>query len=86
MSGARLQAASPLAQAAKINRPLLMAHGRFDVRVPIVHGEKLRDALTSRGLAPQWVVYDEGHGWRRPETRIDFWTRVETFLDTHIGH
>jgi dipeptidyl aminopeptidase/acylaminoacyl peptidase len=29
---------------------------------------------------------DEAHGWRRPETRIDFWTRVETFVDQHIGH
>lgn len=81
-----LKAASPLAQADRLNRPLLMAHGRYDIRVPIVHGEKLRDALKARGADVQWVVYDEGHGWRKTETQVDFWTRVEKFLDQHIGH
>jgi hypothetical protein len=30
-------------------------------------------------------VYQEGHGWSGPETRIDFWTRVEKFLAQNIG-
>jgi acetyl esterase/lipase len=80
-----LKAASPLAQVDKLQRPLLMAHGRFDVRVPVVHGEKLRDALKARGAEPEWVVYDEGHGWSKAQTKLDFWTRVEKFLDKHIG-
>lgn len=34
----------------------------------------------------EWVVYDEeGHGWTRPKNRIDFWGRVEKFLDRTIG-
>lgn len=81
---AMLKAHSPLAQAHRIQRPLLMAHGAYDVRVPIVHGEKLRDALKARGAEVEWVVYDEGHGWRQPETQIDFWSRVEKFLARHL--
>lgn len=27
----------------------------------------------------------EGYGWHLPETRIDFWTRVEKSPDRHIG-
>lgn len=82
----RLKTASPLANAAKIKQPLLMAYGAWDVRVPLVHGEKLRDALKPHNPQVQWVVYeDEGHGWQKAETRIDFWGRVERFLNQHIG-
>lgn len=32
------------------------------------------------------VVYpEEGHGWSQLSTRVDFWGRVEKFLDKHIG-
>jgi len=34
----------------------------------------------------KWIVYpNEGHGWWELETNVDFWTRVEKFLDQHIG-
>ena len=76
---------SPLKQAARIKAPVLLAYGRKDRRVPIDHGELMRDALAKAGQAPEWIVYDdEGHGWQRPETRIDFWTRVEAFLARHL--
>jgi dienelactone hydrolase len=78
---------TPLAQAARIRAPLLLAHGREDQRVPIVHGERMRDALRKVGNAPDpWVVYDdEGHGWFRLETRIDFARRLEAFLGRHLA-
>lgn len=82
---ARFASTSPLRQAARIKAPVLMAYGRYDVRVPLVHGERMRDALRGHGNAPEWVVYDEGHGWQSAETRIDFWTRVERFLARHLG-
>ncbi len=62
-----------------------MAYGAWDVRVPIVHGEKLREALLPHNKNVQWVVYPtEGHGWAKLETRIDFWQRVEAFLGQHL--
>jgi dipeptidyl aminopeptidase/acylaminoacyl peptidase len=60
---AQLKATSPLVNAARIKQPLLMAHGGYDVRVPIVHGEKFRDAVKAHNPQVEWVVYpDEGHG------------------------
>jgi acetyl esterase/lipase len=83
---ALLKSMSPLANAARIKQPLLMAYGAWDARVPLVHGERLRDALRPHNSAVEWVVYDkEGHGWDKPETRFNFWGRVERFLAQHIG-
>lgn len=83
---AMLKANSPLENAARITQPLLMAYGAKDRRVPLVHGEKFRDAVTPHNKQVQWVVYpEEGHGWRKAETRIDFWGRVEQFLAKNLA-
>jgi dipeptidyl aminopeptidase/acylaminoacyl peptidase len=77
---------SPLKQAARITQPLLLAYGGADERVPIYHGKKFYDAVKQTNKNVEWVVYDdEGHGWSLAETRIDFWGRVEKFLQKQIG-
>jgi len=82
----QLKATSPLQQAARITRPLLLAHGGVDQRVPIAHATKLRDALESNHAPVKWIEYkDEGHGWKQPETRIGFYEDVLKFLDANIG-
>jgi dipeptidyl aminopeptidase/acylaminoacyl peptidase len=69
----------------RIKAPLLLAYGGEDRRVPLVHGTRMRDALAAAGRPPQWVVYnDEGHGWNKLETRLDFAQRVEDFLALHL--
>ena len=76
---------SPLRQAAKITQPLLMAYGDADRRVPIAHGERLRSALEKHNRAIEWITYkDEGHGWMLESNNVDFWTRVEKFLNTNL--
>ena len=83
---AQFAATSPLKQAQRIKRPLLLAYGGKDRRVPIVHGTRLRDAMGASNDSVEWIEYpDEGHGWREPANRVDFWTRVEKFLNKHIG-
>ncbi len=83
---AQLKATSPLAQAARIKQPLLLAYGDNDKRVPIYHGEKFYNAVKPTNKDVEWVVYKgEGHGWTLAENRMDFWTRVEKFLDRNIG-
>jgi dipeptidyl aminopeptidase/acylaminoacyl peptidase len=84
---AQFKATSPIEQAAKITQPLLLAYGAVDRRVPLYHGNQFRDAVQDHNKQVEWVVYqDEGHGWTRPQNRFDFWTRVEKFLDKHIGY
>ncbi len=78
---ARLQATSPLRNAARISKPVLMAYGAADRRVPLIHGERMRDALTTRGVPVEWIVYpDEGHGFQLEANRFDFYERVTRFL------
>jgi dipeptidyl aminopeptidase/acylaminoacyl peptidase len=82
----QLKATSPLQQAARIKQPLLMAYGGADRRVPVYHGRKFYDAVKAGNPNVEMVVYDEeGHGWSLPQNRIDFWSRVEKFLDKNIG-
>jgi dipeptidyl aminopeptidase/acylaminoacyl peptidase len=77
---------SPLQQAAKITRPLLLAHGGIDRRVPITHASQLLSALEANHAPVTWIEYkDEAHGWRKPETRIAFYERMEAFLSANIG-
>ncbi|MEP6502322.1 MAG: prolyl oligopeptidase family serine peptidase [Betaproteobacteria bacterium] len=82
----QLRATSPLQQAANITRPLLLAHGGVDHRVPIDHASKLLSALRSAHAPVTWIEYkDEAHGWRKPETRIGFYEQMEAFLNANIG-
>jgi len=81
-----LRANSPLEQAARIQRPLQLVWGSEDLRVPITHGRRLREAMQKAGLQPDWLVYDgEAHGWRKPENQVDFARRLEAFLARHLG-
>lgn len=81
----RLDQTSPLKQAARLKQPLLMAYGGEDWRVPIKHGEAMREALAPHNKQVEWVVYpEEGHGWRMLGTHQDFWGRVERFLQRHL--
>jgi acetyl esterase/lipase len=81
-----LKASSPLANAARIKAPVLMAYGGQDRRVPPVHGERMRDVLQKQGTPVEWVEYgDEGHGFMVEGTRYDLYRRIARFLDANIG-
>ena len=83
---AQLKATSPIEQAARVTQPVLMAYGGVDRRVPLYHGQKFYDAVTRTNKHVEWIEYpEEGHGWRVPKNAIDFWSRVEKFLDKNIG-
>ncbi|GGX91921.1 prolyl oligopeptidase family serine peptidase [Massilia dura] len=82
----QLMAVSPVEQASRLHQPLLMAYGGADRRVPRAHGTRFRDAVGATNKNVEWIEYpEEGHGWRLAKNRIDFWTRVEKFLDRNIG-
>lgn len=83
---AQLDSTSPLKRAKEITKPVLMAYGDEDLRVPLPHGKEMRDALKKAGkVEVEWVVYEgEGHGWLLVKNNVDFWTRVEKFLAKHL--
>ena len=82
---AQIAATSPLKLAAQLKQPLLMAYGGEDRRVPIDHGLKMRSALGPHNKNVEWIDYpSEGHGWMLEANDIDFWSRVEKFLDRHL--
>ena len=82
---AQLAATSPIKLASKITQPLFMAYGGEDRRVPMDHGTQMRDAIGKTNRNVEWKVYaDEGHGWLLPANQIDFWNRVEVFLDKNL--
>lgn len=82
----RFDATSPLRQAERLTKPLILAYGGEDRRVTLQHGTDFYDAVKKHNKDVDWVLYkNEGHGWRLKENNIDFWTKVEKFLNQHIG-
>ena len=83
----RFEQTSPLRNAGKITRPVLMAYGADDQRVPIEHGERMKSALESNKVPVEYVLYSkEGHGFLLEANNIDFWKRVEAFLAKNLGN
>jgi dipeptidyl aminopeptidase/acylaminoacyl peptidase len=47
----------------------------------------MHDAVTAKNANVEFVVYpEEAHGWRHEDDSIDFWKRVEAFLDKNLAH
>jgi dipeptidyl aminopeptidase/acylaminoacyl peptidase len=83
---ALLRAASPLFSAEKIKVPLLIGQGANDPRVKQAESEQIVAAIEKNGGGVTYVLYpDEGHGFARPENRIDFNARAEAFLGACLG-
>jgi dipeptidyl aminopeptidase/acylaminoacyl peptidase len=78
--------ASPLFKADRIVRPLLIGQGANDPRVNVKESEQIVDAIEKNKGSVTYVVYsDEGHGFARPENRVDFNARAEKFLAGCLG-
>lgn len=78
--------ASPLFKADKIIRPLLIGQGANDPRVKQAESEQIVEAIEKNKGSVTYVLYpDEGHGFARPENRMDFNARAEVFLGNCLG-
>ncbi len=81
-----IKEASPLFKADRIVKPLLIGQGANDPRVKQAESEQIVSAIEKNGGKVTYVLYpDEGHGFARPENRIDFNARAEKFLADHLG-
>ena len=77
---------SPLSRVDDISIPVLIAQGENDPRVKRAESEQIVAAMEEHGIDHEYVMYEnEGHGFAKPENRLDFYHRADRFLAKHLG-
>jgi dipeptidyl aminopeptidase/acylaminoacyl peptidase len=77
---------SPVYRADQITKPLLIGQGANDPRVKQDESDQIVKAMRDRKKEVEYVVFpDEGHGFARPENRLQFNGITEEFLAKHLG-
>ena len=83
---AAMEAKSPLAHAAAIDRPLLVVQGANDVRVRRDQSDRLVEALRAAGKPVTYVVFpQEGHGITEAQDVAFYYRELELFLARTLG-
>jgi dipeptidyl aminopeptidase/acylaminoacyl peptidase len=76
-----LRRISPLTNADRITRPVLIVHGKNDARVPISESEQMVYRLRSKGREVWYLqAGDEGHGFGKKSTRDAYYRTFAQFL------
>jgi dipeptidyl aminopeptidase/acylaminoacyl peptidase len=76
-----LRRISPLTNADRITRPLLVVHGKNDPRVPLSEAEQIVNKLRSKGGEVWYLLAaDEGHGYRKQANRDAYYQTFAQFL------
>ncbi len=80
-----LERISPVANAAKIGKPLFVAHGRNDPRVPYTEAEQIVETVRRNGT-PVWYLLaaNEGHGFARKENADFYFYATIRFLQKTV--
>lgn len=82
--GFNMDDVSPVTMAERLKRPVLLAHGTEDSRVPYRQFTIYKDKLEDLGADAVFVTYeDEGHGFTDKKNRQDWLDQLEAFLDNH---
>lgn len=85
-SAEALRPISPVHHVDRIKAELFIVHGASDVRVPVGHAYRLRDALDEIGKDYEWMIKEkEGHGFVDVDNRVDLYSAMLAFFDRHIG-
>ena len=72
---------SPLTNAGRIRKPLLVVAGMNDPRVPVSESEQLVWRIRSAGGVVWYLVAkDEGHGFRKKANRDEYLLTAASFL------
>jgi len=83
---AYLQRISPLTNAARISRPLLVVQGLNDPRVPASESQQMVARIRARGGEVWYLAAkDEGHGFRKKANRDFYLKTVVTFLEKQLA-
>jgi dipeptidyl aminopeptidase/acylaminoacyl peptidase len=83
---ALLRARSPLHQADRISKPLLVAHGDNDARVNRAASDRIVAAVKANRVPITYLSYpDEGHFIQRPENNLSMYAVAEQFFAKCLG-
>jgi dipeptidyl aminopeptidase/acylaminoacyl peptidase len=64
----------------------MVLQGANDPRVKIAESNQIVEAMRAKDLPVTYIVFpDEGHGFARPQNRLDAFARIERFLAEHLG-
>jgi len=81
----RLVRVSPLFNAGKIRRPLLVLQGANDPRVLQRESDEIVAAAKKNGVPVEYLVFpDEGHGFAKRENQLKGYGAVVEFLDKYV--
>lgn len=81
----QLESTSPARRPETIDVPVMMAHGKRDLRVSYEDSLVLVNSLRARNIPVEWVLFEnEGHWISNEENRIQFFCRLEAFLDERL--
>jgi dipeptidyl aminopeptidase/acylaminoacyl peptidase len=79
-----LDLVSPVAQIARLTRPVLVTHGEDDSNVPFKQFLLLRDAATKAGKPIETLTFaGEGHGFADDANEARYLDAIEAFLAKH---
>jgi dipeptidyl aminopeptidase/acylaminoacyl peptidase len=79
-----LDQVSPVAQIARLTRPVLLTHGEEDNNVPFKQFKLMRDAAAKAGKPIEVVTFaGEGHGFDKPENEAKWLDSLDAFLAKH---
>jgi len=82
---AELRSRSPAFNAAKIQVPVLLIHGKEDWRADFKQAKNMKAALEANHKQFEWMVLSrEGHGVYDEETRREVYERILKFLDQNL--
>lgn len=83
---AYLQRISPLTNAARINKPVLVVQGLNDPRVPATESQQMVAKIRARGGEVWYLAAkDEGHGFKKKTNRDFYQKTIVTFLEKQLA-
>ena len=80
-----LEKISPNNNAHKITKPIFIAQGLNDPRVPASESEQMVEVIRkNKGQVWYLLAKDEGHGFRKKSNRDYYYNTVALFLETFL--
>ncbi|MEE3999242.1 S9 family peptidase [Tenacibaculum sp. FZY0031] len=80
-----MKAVSPALNIDKLNKPVFVVQGANDPRVNINESDQIVASLRKKGVdVPYMVKYNEGHGFKREENKIELYKTMLGFFAKHL--